>query len=88
VPWPATLRVGMDAPRAALTNVAGAFLVPFSGLDLTELVVYLSWTDDVLVVGPPFRIPALVTRRITVTRPQGPVAAAVSEVPGRLARSG
>ena len=52
--WPATLRVGLDAPRAALTNVAGAFPVPFSGLDLTELVVYLSWTDDVLVVDPPY----------------------------------
>jgi len=34
-----------------------------------RLVMYLSWTR---------RIPALVTRRIT--RPQGPVAAAVSEV--------
>ena len=54
VPWPATLRVGLDAPRAALTNVAGAVPVPFSGLDLTELVVYLSWTDDVLVVDPPY----------------------------------
>ncbi len=45
---------GLDAARAALTNVAGAFPVPFSGLDLTELVVYLSWTDDVLVVDPPY----------------------------------
>jgi hypothetical protein len=86
VPCPATLRVGLDAPRAALTNVAGAFPVPFSGLDLTELVVYLSWT--LMYLSWTRRIPALLTRRITVTRPQGPVTAAVSEVPGWLTRSG
>jgi hypothetical protein len=51
-----------------------AFLVPaFSGLDLAEPVMYLSWTR---------RKPVLETRRIA--RPQGPLAAAVSEVPGRL----
>ena len=84
VPWPAALRAGLDAPRAAVScrrGVPGALPRDWIWLSWSCAcrgpVMYFSWTR---------RIPALVTRRIT--RPQGPVAAAVSEVPGRLTRSG
>jgi hypothetical protein len=75
-----------DAARGSGRCASGGVMphgfpgVPSQGLDLVEPVMYLSWTGDVPVVHR--RIPALVTRRIT--RPQGPLAAAVSEVPGRL----
>jgi len=65
---------GSGTPRERRRHVArGSPGVPSQGLDQAEPVMYLSWTR---------RIPALVTHRITW--PQGPLAAAVSEAPGRL----
>jgi hypothetical protein len=79
-PWRATLPADLDAVRAAASCRKGFPQSPVRdwiwlsrSCTCRGLVMHLSWTR---------RVPALVTRRIT--RPPGPFAAAVSEVPGRL----
>lgn len=51
--WRATLRAGLDSARAASACRKGS-RCPLSGLDLVEPVMYLSWTDDVPIVYPPY----------------------------------
>jgi hypothetical protein len=79
-PWRATLPADLDAARAAASCRKGfpvSLLKDWIWLSRSctcrGLMMHLSCTR---------RISALVTRRIT--RPPGPLAAAVSEVPGRL----
>ena len=79
-PWRATLRADLGAARAAASCRKGFPVSAFRdwiwlsrSCTCRGLVIYLSCTR---------RIPALVTPRIT--RQAGPLAAAVSEVPGRL----
>jgi hypothetical protein len=60
-------------------HVARVSGFPSQGLDLVELVMYLSWTGDVPVVYPPYTCAGNAPDH----EPQGPLVAA-SEVPGRL----
>jgi hypothetical protein len=79
VPWRATLCAGRTLhgrrrmPQGFPMSALGDWIWLSQSYTCRGLVMYLSCTR---------RVPALVTRRIT--RPHGPLVAAVSGVPGRL----